>query len=221
MFQLGFVYFVLLLCFIDPTAISQDLNIIWIGSLLAGSQNRDWIDERDILMPVPKNTGYGGGGGGGGRGSGGGGGGGGGGEGGDRQRAAEMAMYRKQLSSLSLVDAQRLTHIDVEQSDSHVTAQVGHPAYLKCSVLNLGDQMVTTVTTLEIRSKMLKMLKMLKILNMSFQIEIKIKTLAWLKTLAKPKMKTILADSTAQVSHHVKMICYYLKVVVDTLVDLW
>lgn len=64
----------------------------------------------------------------------------------DRQRAAEMAVYRKQLSSLSLIDAQRLTRIDVEQSDSHVTAQVGHPAYLKCSVLNLGDQLVTTVT---------------------------------------------------------------------------
>jgi len=69
----------------------------------------------------------------------------GGGGGMQRQRAVEMAMYRKQLSSLSLVDAQRLTRIDVEQSDSHVTAQVGHPAYLKCSVLNLGDQLVSWV----------------------------------------------------------------------------
>jgi len=60
-------------------------------------------------------------------------------------QAQEMASYRKRLSSLSFSDAQRLTQIDLTQSDSHVTAQVGHPAYLKCAVLNLGDQLVCII----------------------------------------------------------------------------
>ena len=104
--------------------------------MVAGSEDRDWRDERHNLLATEEEdiSGYTGG-----VGSGVGSGGAGGMQ---RQRAVEMAMYRKQLSSLSLVDAQRLTRIDVEQSDSHVTAQVGHPAYLKCSVLNLGDQLV-------------------------------------------------------------------------------
>ena len=57
-------------------------------------------------------------------------------------QAQEMANYHKRLASMSLSDAQRITQIDLTQSDSHVTAQVGHPAYLKCAVSNLGDQLV-------------------------------------------------------------------------------
>ena len=59
-----------------------------------------------------------------------------------RIQAQEMAAYHKRLASLSLTEAQRLTQIDLKHSDSHVTAQVGHPAYLKCAVNNLGDQLV-------------------------------------------------------------------------------
>ena len=60
-----------------------------------------------------------------------------------RIQAQEMAAYHKRLASLSLPEAQRLTQIDLKHSDSHVTAQVGHPAYLKCSVSNQGDQLVS------------------------------------------------------------------------------
>jgi hypothetical protein len=59
-----------------------------------------------------------------------------------RIQAQEMAAYHKRLASLSLPEAQRLTQIDLKHSDSHVTAQVGHPAYLKCAVSNQGDQLV-------------------------------------------------------------------------------
>lgn len=60
-----------------------------------------------------------------------------------RIQAAEMAAYHKRLASLPLPEAQRLTQIDLKHSDTHVTAQVGHPAYLKCAVNNLGDQLVS------------------------------------------------------------------------------
>ena len=63
-----------------------------------------------------------------------------------RIQAQEMAAYHKRLASLSLPEAQRLTQIDLKHSDSHVTAQVGHPAYLKCAVSNQGDQLVSRVS---------------------------------------------------------------------------
>jgi hypothetical protein len=62
-----------------------------------------------------------------------------------RIQAQEMAAYHKRLASLSLPEAQRLTQIDLKHSDSHVTAQVGHPAYLKCAVSNQGDQLVSRI----------------------------------------------------------------------------
>ena len=37
----------------------------------------------------------------------------------------------------------RLTQIDITESDTLVIAQSGHSAFLKCSVRNLGDQMVS------------------------------------------------------------------------------
>lgn len=60
-----------------------------------------------------------------------------------RIQAQEMAAYHKRLASLPLMEAQKLTQIDLKHSDSHVTAQVGHPAYLKCAVSNQGDQLVS------------------------------------------------------------------------------
>lgn len=63
-----------------------------------------------------------------------------------RIQAQEMAAYHKRLASLPLPEAQKLTQIDLKHSDSHVTAQVGHPAYLKCAVSNQGDQLVSPDT---------------------------------------------------------------------------
>lgn len=57
-----------------------------------------------------------------------------------RVQAQEMAAYHRRIAGLPAAEAQRLTQIDLQLSDSHVTAQVGHPAYLKCAVSNLGDQ---------------------------------------------------------------------------------
>ena len=42
----------------------------------------------------------------------------------------------------SLIDTHHLTRIDVNESDSHVIGQLGHSAFLKCTVANLGDQLV-------------------------------------------------------------------------------
>ncbi len=53
-----------------------------------------------------------------------------------------LGPYGDSSSSHSLSDQQRLTHIDVNDSDTHVIAQSGHSAFLKCTVRNLGDQLV-------------------------------------------------------------------------------
>ena len=40
-----------------------------------------------------------------------------------------------------------MTQIDLAHSDSHVTAQVGHPAYLKCAVSNLASDQAVIIST--------------------------------------------------------------------------